>query len=259
MGPAESEVHFWIVLGVMLAGVVTFLALLFITAPYGRHYGGEPSWGPSIPSRWGWIVMESPSVVVFAAIFAQGDHASSLVPLVLLGIWQWHYVHRTFIFPFRMRTEGKTMPLLVVALAVLFNCTNSYINARWISHLAEYGTGWLLDPRFILGVAVFALGFAINVHSDTVLINLRAPGERGYKIPRGGAWGLVSSPNYLGELLEWIGWSLATWSLAGLAFVIYTAANLVPRAISNHRWYKEKFADYPASRKALVPFIFQVF
>ena len=31
--------------------------------------------------------------------------------------------------------------------------------------------------------------------------------------------------------------------LGGLAFCVFTAANLIPRARSNHRWYREKFPD----------------
>jgi hypothetical protein len=32
-------------------------------------------------------------------------------------------------------------------------------------------------------------------------------------------------------------------------------ANLVPRAIATHAWYREKFADYPPERRILVPFV----
>ena len=96
---------------------------------------------------------------------------------------------------------------------------------------------------------------AINVHSDNILMALRRPGETEYRIPRGGLFRFVTMPNYLGELLEWFAWALATWSLAGLAFAVFTAANLVPRAIANHRWYLERFPDYPQDRKAIVPFV----
>ena len=91
------------------------------------------------------------------------------------------------------------------------------------------------------------------MHSDNILLRLRKPGGSGYSIPRGGAFRYVSCPNYLGELLEWAGWALATWSLAGLAFFAYAVANLLPRALSHHRWYREKFEDYPAKRRALIP------
>jgi len=102
---------------------------------------------------------------------------------------------------------------------------------------------------------LFCAGFALAKQSDAILRNLRKPGETGYKIPQGGAYRWVSCPNYLGEILQWTGFALAGWSLPAFAFVCFTAANLVPKAISSHRWYREKFSDYPAARKAIFPFV----
>jgi len=249
----EPALHHYVVLAILAASIPTFLALTFITAPYGRHQ--REGWGPTVPSRVGWILMEHPSVVLFIVVFALGRHRAELAPLVLLAIWQLHYVHRTFIFPFRMRASGKRMPISVPLMGMLFTGTNAYVNARWISELGSYPTSWLADPHFLAGVAIFAAGLAINLHADTVLIHLRKPGETGYKIPAGGMYRWVSSPNYLGEILEWCGWAVMTWSLAGLSFAVYTFANLAPRAFSNHAWYREKFADYPRGRRALIPFV----
>ena len=75
----------------------------------------------------------------------------------------------------------------------------------------------------------------------------------GYGIPHGGLYRWVSCPNYLGEMVIWVGWAIVTWSLAGLAFALWTVANLAPRAWSHHRWYQERFEDYPTERKALLP------
>lgn len=253
----DDASYFSFVTAEFVLAAVTLAVLSFIAAPYGRHREGSAlPQGPLIPSRLGWILMESPAVLVYIVIFAQGEHRADLVPLLLLGMWQLHYVHRTFIFPFRLRASGKKMPLYVALLAVGFNLLNAYVNARWISHLGDYGPSWLTDPRFLLGVVVFFVGMGINLHSDTVLLNLRKPGESGYKIPQGGLYRWVSSPNYLGEIIEWFGWALATWSLGGLAFAVYTFANLAPRAITNHRWYLEKFPDsYPERRRALIPWL----
>ena len=43
------------------------------------------------------------------------------------------------------------------------------------------------------------------------------------------------------------------WTWAGAAFAFFTTANLLPRALAHHRWYHEKFPDYPRERKAIVP------
>ena len=57
-------------------------------------------------------------------------------------------------------------------------------------------------------------------------------------------------------MIEWIGFALMCWSLPSLLFAIWTIANLFPRAIAQHKWYKNKF-DYPPNRKAIIPYIFQ--
>jgi hypothetical protein len=63
----------------------------------------------------------------------------------------------------------------------------------------------------------------------------------------------VSCPNYLGEIVQWFGWALLGWSLPGLAFALFTLANLAPRAYAHHRWYLATFPDYPRDRAALLP------
>jgi 3-oxo-5-alpha-steroid 4-dehydrogenase 1 len=123
-------------------------------------------------------------------------------------------------------------------------------------HFGRYTTEWLIDPRFLFGTALLLAGWFGNIKSDRILRNLRKPGETGYSIPYGGFYRWVSAPNYLCEIVEWTGWAVATWSVPGLAFAVFTVANLAPRAHRHHAWYKERFADYPPERKALIPVLF---
>jgi 3-oxo-5-alpha-steroid 4-dehydrogenase 1 len=245
--------HRALCLAMLGLAAVTFGALFLVPAPYGRH--ARAGWGPAIPARLGWILMESPAVVWFGAVYLEGRHRAEAAPLALLGLWMAHYLQRTLVFPFRMRAAGRPMPAAIAAMAFAFNLLNGWLNARWISDLGAYPEGWLADPRFLLGVALFAAGFAVNVRSDSILFRLRGRGESGYRIPRGFLFERVTCPNYLGEIVEWAGWAVATWSLSGLAFAAYTFANLAPRALAHHRWYRSRFPDYPADRKALVPFV----
>lgn len=248
----EAQVHGAAVWAVIGLAIVTFVYLLRVTAPLGRHYTGT-GWGPHISNRIGWVVMELPTTAIFLLVYFTGDSARQIVPLVFLAMWQGHYLHRTFIYPFRTRTGGKKIPLAVVGSGFLFNSLNAYINARFISNIGEYGFDWLSDPRFVAGMAIFLLGMALNVRSDNILLRLRDSSEAGYAIPRGGPFRYVSCPNYLGEIIEWAGWAIATWSLAGFSFFLYAAANLTPRALSHHAWYRARFTDYPQRRKALIP------
>jgi hypothetical protein len=240
----------WALLGL---AAITFLSLFAITAPYGRH--ARAGWGPSVSSRTGWLLMEAPAALGFLAVFLVGEHRFDPAPLALAALWLTHYLHRAFVFPFRMSSRDKPMALAVIALGDLFNCANAYANARWLSHVADYPAGWLSSPRFLGGAALFFAGLLMNLHSDEILRRLRRPGESGYVIPRGGLFRLVSSPNYLGEIVEWSGFAVAAWTLPALAFAVWTFANLAPRAIANHRWYRGRFPDYPPERRALLPFL----
>lgn len=249
----ERDLHSYAIIAHFTLGALTFASLWFVTAPYGRYV--RSGWGPAIGQRLAWVLMELPAVALWAGIYFMGAHRFDAAPLGLLFLWQLHYVSRTFVFPFRIRAEGKTTPVSIVAMAIAFNTLNAYVNARWVSELGSYPASWLVDPRFIVGAGCFLVGFAINQHADAILMKLRRPGETGYKIPHGGLYRFISCPNYFGEMLEWAGFAIASWSLPGLAFALYTVANLAPRAVAHHRWYREKFPDYPRGRKALLPFV----
>lgn len=112
------------------------------------------------------------------------------------------------------------------------------------------------EPRFVIGVALFFLGMAINIHSDHILRSLRKPGDTGYRIPEGGLFHYVSSANFFGEIVEWTGFAIAAWSLPAMAFAFFTFCNIGPRGVHHHQYYREKFRDaYPASRRAVIPFV----
>ena len=241
-------------LGWFILAAAIFILLFFFTAPYGRH--SRKNWGPTIDNRTGWLVMEAPAPLVFAVFFLSGHNTVTMAVIALLVMWEAHYIHRAFIYPFSLRGQTRRMPVVVMALAFVFNMMNGYLNGRYIFTLSEgYTNGWLVDARFIAGLVLFIAGFVINRRADLALRKLREPGESDYKIPCGGMYRWISCPNYLGEILTWTGWAVATWSLPGLAFAVWTIANLVPRAKAHHSWYHEHFASYPPERKALVPLL----
>jgi hypothetical protein len=250
----ERAVFDWVVWGFVGVAAAVLPVLLFVTAPYGRH--ARKGWGPTIPNLWAWILMEIPAPVGMAAWFVMGGRFD-VASLAFLAVWELHYCQRTFVFPFLMKPGDPPMPLSIAMFGFLFNLFNAYVNGRWLFSFADpYPASWLWDPRFLIGVAIFLAGFAINLHSDHVLRSLRKPGDTSFKIPRGGMFRFVSAANYLGELTEWVGWAVLTWSWPGAAFAFWTFANLGPRARSNHRWYKATFPEYPVDRKALIPFVF---
>ncbi len=252
----SPTVYGWLLQAVFAAAFIFFMILMFISAPYGKQERG--GWGPGVNMRLGWFILELPSFAGMLWFFWQGEHKAELAPLILFAVFQIHYFHRTFIYPFQLRVKpGAQYKIILLLFGMLFNAANGALNGWFLSQLATHlhSAAWLTDVRFIVGVLMFVGGFALAKQSDAILRHLRKPGETAYKIPFGGPYRFVSCPNYLGEIIQWTGFAIAGWSLPALAFALFTAANLVPKALSSHRWYRENFADYPAERKAVLPFV----
>ena len=250
----EAQLFGGLIVAVYAMGAASFLALLLVPAPYGRH--ARRGWGPTIPNRAGWIVMESPAVIVFGAVYAAGPLRGESAPLLLLAAWMFHYVYRAFVYPLRIRASTKRMPLTIVGMGFAFNVLNAYLNARWISKFGSYADGAGMDRWLWAGLALFLGGWLLNQSADHRLIRMRRANDSTYRIPRGGPFRFVTCPNYLGEIIEWTGWALASRSPAALAFAVFTFANLAPRALAHPRWYPDQCPDYPPERRALIPFVF---
>ncbi len=184
---------------------------------------------------------------------------SNVVLYIMAGLFLLHYFQRSFIFPLLMRGKSK-MPVVIMLLGLIFNTLNAYLIAGWLFVEAPAGTytiDWLLSPQFVLGTIVFFTGMGINLHSDYIIRHLRKPGDTKHYIPRKGFYKYVTSANYFGELTEWAGYAVLTWSPAGLLFVIWTFANLGPRAKSLTAKYEEEFGEEykKLHKKYLIPFI----
>ena len=178
-----------------------------------------------------WLLMESPAVIVPAGAFVWVRGWESPVMLVFFLIWQAHYVHRAWIYPFRLAITSSPMPVLLMLMGLAFNLINGSLQGAWLFiHPTIDSSAWLGNWRFVTGSMVFGIGLVINMDSCNRLLRLRRENPGEYSIPRGG-------------MFRWVS---AAW----------TMANLVPRARAHHRWYRKRFPDYPAKRKALVPGLF---
>ncbi len=231
---------------------IVFVLLFFVSAPYGKF--SRKGWGPAVRSKWAWLIMEFPSPALIILFFIISPDIN--VPqIIFVIVWLLHYIHRTFYYPFSQSGRNKPYPLIIALMAIVFNTLNGFINGYGVFHLYNYSNSWLLSWQFITGVALFICGYFVNKTSDEKLRMLRSQNKQDYVIPRGWLFTYISSPHYFGELIEWAGWAVMTWSLPGLAFFVFTFANLFPRAVASHRWYKTNFPDYPVNRKAVIPFI----
>jgi len=233
--------------------VIIFPILLKVTQPYGRH--SKNNWGPMINNRFGWFLMEFPSLAIFGYYLFFKANLLNVLVLLPAFLWMLHYIHRVLIFPLQIRTARKKIPVLIVLLAFLFNVINGFLNGYWFVQFAsDYRSGLLINLRMTGGVILFLTGFVINKYHDSILIKLRPISGNGYKIPYGGLFKYISCPNFLGEIISWTGFALVAFNLPALSFLIWTLINLITRALDHHRWYIKEFPEYPKERNAIFPF-----
>ncbi|CAN4126161.1 unnamed protein product [Withania somnifera] len=263
MFSSDEKLFYFIIFFIFFNALPTFILSQFSASPYGKHHRPGKS-GRTLSPPVAWAFMESPTLWLTFFVFLFGKNRANPLAYILISPFLFHYTNRTIIYSLRLQF-GSTyysnkpsdgFPLNIAVTGFIYNILNTYLQSRWVSHYANFEVDEWFWVRFCIGLVVFGVGMVVNVWADGVLLGLKSQGG-GYKIPRGGLFEYVCSPNYLGEIVEWLGWALMTWSWAGLAFLVYTCANLVPRAVSTHKWYVEKFGEaYPKNRKAVFPFLY---
>jgi len=232
---------------ILIALIVLPINLIY-KAPYGKH--STKKWGKSIDNKTGWILMELPALLTCPLIYFTITEEINL-NVVFIVLWIIHYFNRTVIYPLRIKTKGKKIPIAIVASAFFFNMVNGILNGYFLT-LLQFES--ISELYLILGLIIFIIGFYINISSDNLLIKLRT-NQKGYVIPNGKLFNYVSCPNFFGEIIEWLGFAIMTLNPGSLSFLIWTICNLIPRSKAHHKWYKENFENYPKKRKAVIPYL----
>jgi len=249
----KYTVFLWIM---SITALIVFFALYHVKAGYGKF--AAPKWGYAINSRSGWVIMETPALFVMLFLYIYTPRDIGIVPLVFFLFFELHYFQRSIVFPLLIRGKN-TMPLSIIFMGIFFNILNGLMQGLWIFFLhpeGQYTTEWFFSPFFIAGTILFFAGMIINIHSDSVIRNLRQPGDTRHYLPGKGLYKYVTSANYFGEVIEWTGFALLTFSWPALVFAWWTFANLVPRADAIYRHYIEEFGETAAQRMRIFPFVY---
>ncbi|KAH8501974.1 hypothetical protein H0E87_016652 [Populus deltoides] len=106
------------------------------------------------------------------------------------------------------------------------------------------------------GVVLFLVGIVGNFYHHHLLSLLRTKNDNGYKVPKGGLFGLVTCPHYFFEILIFLGISFISQTLYTFASTISTICYLMGRSYATRRWYLTKFDDFPKDVKAIIPYVF---
>ena len=258
-GNKDNPIRFWIHIGLVAFGLLIAIVSLIVNSckplPHGKLSDGDGSC--VVPVRASFIVAHLiPGFVIFTVTYFTGLNFDSPVNIAMYAIFATHYLSRGILTPLASRYSQNKVSIWSPLVIFLTNTFFHYVNAEFIGSV-EYCRAYYYDPRFIIGAVLFLIGFIINRVADTQLIFLRRSSkDMVYVIPKGALFNLISCPNYFAEGMQWLGWCILTWSLAGLVWWLFIESMLIPRARFNHKWYRIQFLAYPSHRKALIPFIF---
>ncbi|TVU41494.1 hypothetical protein EJB05_15020 [Eragrostis curvula] len=214
--------------------------------------------GALLSSRDGMLVAYAPALLAAAVSFAVPGVVDGARAELLSAVLAVHFLKRVLEVLFVHRYSGN-MPL-----ATAVTISSSYLIGTVNMIYAQHLSCGLPDPAIDLlypGVAVFAVGIAGNFYHHYLLSRLRAGadgggGDKGYKIPRGGLFELVTCPHYLFEILGFFGFAMISQTMYSVAWASGTAMYLAGRSLATRRWYASKFDEFPERIKALVPYIF---
>lgn len=237
--------------------IVVCIALFFVKAGYGMFR--TKNWGVSLPNKIGWILMECPAFLVVLYLWSCSSNRFQPTLLIFFLFFEIHYLQRSFIFPLLMKGKSK-MPIAILLMGFFFNLLNGFMLGENLFHFTPAhlcSNDWFTTPSFVTGTLLFIVGMGINLHSDHVIRNLRSAGDTRHYLPQKGMYKYVTAGNYLGELIEWAGFAILTQSEAAWIFVLWTFANLAPRAYAIRQYYRKEFGrEAVGARKCLIPFIF---
>ena len=147
---------------ILIALIVLPINLIY-KAPYGKH--STKKWGKSIDNKTGWILMELPALLTCPLIYFTITEEINL-NVVFIVLWIIHYFNRTIIYPLRIKTKGKKIPIAIVASAFFFNMVNGVFNGYFLT-LVQFES--ISEFYLILGFIIFiGCFFALGSNKQSI-------------------------------------------------------------------------------------------
>jgi very-long-chain enoyl-CoA reductase len=172
----------------------------------------------------------------------EGERVIHPVQTYAMYYWCFHYFKRIMETFFVHRFSHATSPLS----NVFRNCAYYWTFGAYIAYYCNHP---LYTPVSELQMKI-GFGFGIicqiaNFYCHILLRNLRSPsGNGGYQIPRGFLFNIVTCANYTTEIYQWVGFNIATQTVAGYIFLVVAASIMTNWALGKHsRLKKASFAS----------------
>jgi len=167
-----------------------------------------------------------------------------------------HFVKRELETIFVHRFSAATMPLRNIFKNSFHYWVLSGLNiAAWVyapfSPTAKDANNLLL----VSGVILYTLGQLGNLHVHLILRGLRSAGGTERGIPQGLLFNIVTCPNYMTDIISWIGVYLVSglsWSV--LLFIVVAVVQMMSWAKKKEKRYRKEFGDkYKKKRYSMLP------
>jgi 3-oxo-5-alpha-steroid 4-dehydrogenase 1 len=174
--------------------------------------------------------MELFSPITFSYVFFSRASLGLNTQTLLAVAYLIHYLNRALLSPLRSPPRSKAH-IIIPIMGVWYNVMNGYLQAAFLA--SSVLPSRRPHSAVIIGLVLWALGFAGNIYHDEILYEIRRranakgkvkEGTSGskqtyYGIPQGGLFRWISYPNYLCEWIEWAGFSWAAAPIPILSFM----------------------------------------
>lgn len=219
--------------------------------------------GPQIGWQTVFIIEYLGPILIHPLIYAAAPYiyrstppeASQMQKLVLLTTVA-HFVKREFETLFVHRFSASTMPFRNVFKNSAHYWILSGINmAYWVYTPTSSAAGPPNSLLVAIGLALYGAGELGNLQTHLTLRDLRGAGTAQRGIPRGFLFDLVTCPNYLTEIISWLGvYFLSGFNWAVLIFIVAAGGQMAAWAKKKERRYRKEFGDkYHKKRFSMIP------
>lgn len=237
-----------------------------------------------IPSRLGMTLIYAPAFIVSSIMMMMMHHQQHLfkntsLATVFLMI---HFAKRLLETYFVHVYSGSVSLVLSIGIGLYY---------AMVAYLISSVTGGVVVADVVpqshinivqfrmMGTVLFVLGSLGNLYHHVLLSSLRRPSNQSttvtstsssstnsnttkktknsiYVAPKGGWFQYVAAPHYFFELLAWLGIAMVSQHLN--VYLVFTSmcSYLTGRSVSQNRWNRHQFDNWPKDRKNLVPFVF---
>ncbi|KAF4989971.1 hypothetical protein FDECE_14539 [Fusarium decemcellulare] len=201
------------------------------------------------------ILIHAAIVAARPYLYSNGDGDMSLTQWLTFGMIVLHFIKREYETLFVHKFSANTMPFTnIFKNSFFYWAVSGLVCAYFIYHPTSLAAQADIPVIDALGIAIYLFGEISNALVHRYLASLRSTGGTERKIPVGYGFELVTCPNYMFEILAWVGIIVVSRSWAVALFISIGAAQMFTWGKGKERAYRKEFGDnYKKKRYAILP------